>query len=47
VPVVERKGQRATERQPGHVRLLEAEAVDESGEAVGVAGHAERFRRIR
>jgi hypothetical protein len=46
VSAVELESKRATERQPGHVRLLESKAFDESGQAVGVAGHAERFRRI-
>ena len=46
MPAAELDGERPAERQPGHVRLLEAEAVEERGQAVGVAGHAERLRRI-
>jgi hypothetical protein len=44
---VERERERGAERQPGHVRLLEAEPLDEAGQAVGVGVDAERFRRIR
>ena len=35
------------ERQPDHMRIAQREAVDEAGEAVGVARHAEPLRRIR
>jgi hypothetical protein len=36
----------AAERQAGDVGPPEGEAVDEGGQAVGVAGHAERLRRV-
>jgi hypothetical protein len=42
----ERQGERATEGQPHDVGLAEAERVDEPGQAVGVAGHAEVLRRV-
>jgi hypothetical protein len=46
VSAVELQSKRAAERQPGHVRPFQPEPVDEAGQAVGVAGHAKRFRRI-
>jgi hypothetical protein len=46
MPVAQRKRKDAPERQPGHVRLLQAEPMHEAGQAVGVAGHAKRFWRI-
>ena len=36
-----------TERQPGHMRLAQTESVDEPGQAVRVARHAEALRSIR
>jgi hypothetical protein len=33
--------------QSGHVWLLQAEALDEAGQGVGVAGQAERLGRVR
>jgi hypothetical protein len=46
VATVELEGERAAEGQPRDVRLLQSEALDESGQAVGVAGDAERLRGI-
>jgi hypothetical protein len=46
VSAAELEGERATERQPGHERILQTEPGDESGQAVGVTGHADRFRWI-
>jgi hypothetical protein len=44
--VAQRKRKDAPERQPGHVRRLQAELPDEPGQTVGVAGHADRLWRI-
>jgi hypothetical protein len=38
--------QSGAERQPEHVRALEAERLDEPGEAVGVAGQAVLLGRV-
>jgi hypothetical protein len=46
VSVVELQGKRTPERESGHVRLVQAEPVNEPGQAVGVAGHAKGFQRI-
>jgi hypothetical protein len=43
VPAVEGQGEDAAERQPGHVRPAQAEPLHEPGQAVGVAGRAERL----
>jgi hypothetical protein len=47
MPAVEGQGEDAAERQPDHVRPAQAELLDEPGQAVGVAGRAERLRRVR
>ena len=43
MPVVQRQREDAAERQPQDARVLEPECVDESRQAVGVAGCAEPF----
>jgi hypothetical protein len=46
VAPLERKGEDAPERQPGHMRTIETQLVEESGEAVGVRIQAEPFGRV-
>ena len=41
--VRKRQGQRAADRQADDVGTVQPERVDEPGQAVGVAGHAERL----
>jgi hypothetical protein len=46
VSPLERKGEDATERQSDHTRTVEAQLVEEAGEAVGVAIEAKPSRRV-
>jgi hypothetical protein len=44
VPPAVLDGERAAERQPGHMRPVDADPLDEPPQAVGVARHAEPLR---
>jgi hypothetical protein len=46
MPPMERKGEDAAERQPGHTRSFESQRLEEAGEAVGVAIEAEPLGRV-